>query len=200
MTQVWYTSDLHFGHQRVAEQRGFANAEEMDAAICSAWRSQVAEDDTVHVLGDIAAHDHHQALAMLSQLPGHKHAVVGNHDDIHPMNRKTFSRTALLDWLDVFETVATFRRLELDGNELVLCHFPYAAWGDGALRDGSRYDQYRLPDVGTPLLHGHTHGPERAHGHSLHIGWDAWHELVPQETVTDWLTGADLREVSPRVA
>lgn len=200
MSQVWYTADPHFGHQKVAQQRGFTSSEEMDAQICSSWHRQVADADEVYVLGDIAARGHRQALATLAGLPGHKHLVMGNHDEIHPMNRTTFSRAAMLAWLDVFETVATFRRLNLDGEELLLCHFPYAAWGDGALRDGSRYDQYRLPDLGTPLLHGHTHGSERAHGHSFHVGWDAWHELVPEETVLDWLTGTDLREIPSQVA
>lgn len=172
----------------------------MDAQICSSWHRQVADADEVYVLGDIAARGDRQALVTLAGLPGHKHLVMGNHDEIHPMNRTTFSRAAMLAWLDVFETVATFRRLKLDGEELLLCHFPYAAWGDGALRDGSRYDQYRLPDLGRPLVHGHTHGSERAHGHSFHVGWDAWHELVPEETVLDWLTGTDLREIPSQVA
>lgn len=200
MSQVWYTSDPHFGHQRVAEQRAFATAAEMDEQICETWHRQVGIHDEVYVLGDIAANESGHALATLAGLPGRKQMVLGNHDEIHPMNRKSFSRTAMLAWLEVFDTLATFRPMELDGKDLLLCHFPYATWGDGTLRDGARYDQYRLPDLGVPLVHGHTHGPERTHGHSFHVGWDAWHELVPQTTLLDWLTSSELSEIPPQVA
>ena len=38
-----------------------------------------------------------------------------------------------------------------------------------------RYTQYRLPNQGRWLLHGHTHNKDqRIHGKQLHVGLDAW--------------------------
>lgn len=42
-----------------------------------------------------------------------------------------------------------------------------------------RYEQWRLPDMGTPLLHGHTHSAEKVSTSALtapqiHVGVDAW--------------------------
>ena len=187
MGQVWYTSDPHFGHRFVADLRGYPNSDEMDAAIAEQWRRQVRKDDTVYVLGDLAVSSPYAALDILAELPGRKHLVAGNHDRINPIHRRTYKRALLDRYLSVFDTVATFRRLRLNGVVVLLSHFPYAAAGDGEGRPGNRYAQYRLPDMGTALIHGHTHDKQRAHGHMLHVGWDAWGELVPQGTVLEWL-------------
>lgn len=188
---VYFTSDLHLGHRRVSELRGFTSTAEHDLTLYRTWAATVRRDDVVYVLGDVTgttstgATDH--ALATLKSLPGRKHLVAGNHDPVHPMHRRTFARR-LPAYLDAFETVSPFLRRRLDGHEVLLSHFPYAEWGDGPERPGSRYDQYRLPDMGLPLLHGHTHGLEREHGSSLHVGLDAWAlQLVPDTVVIDWL-------------
>lgn len=185
--RVFYTSDLHIGHGRAADLRGFTSTRDHDAAIREAWCSTVTDRDTVYVLGDVAVSSFPHALEVIYGLPGRKHLVAGNHDPVHPMHRRTFAGK-LPAFLDVFESVTPFLRRKLDGHELLLSHFPYESWGDGPGREGSRYNQYRLPDHGLPLLHGHTHGTERGHGHSLHVGVDAWGLApVPQEVVIQWL-------------
>ena len=41
--------------------------------------------------------------------------------------------------------------------------------------DAPRFAQYRLPDEGRWLLHGHTHiADQRIHGRQIHVGLDAW--------------------------
>jgi calcineurin-like phosphoesterase family protein len=46
-----------------------------------------------------------------------------------------------------------------------------------------------LRDEGELLLHGHTHDKQKAHdGNMFHVGLDAWRELVPQETILDWIS------------
>ncbi|MFT8395311.1 hypothetical protein [Propionibacterium sp.] len=200
VSHVWFTADPHFGHAKVAHMRGFADPQAMNGEICQTWRRQVGPDDAVYLLGDIADSDPHEALAVLATLPGRKHLVAGNHDDVHPLHDTRFAHADMHAWLEVFETITTFRLMKIEGVPVLLSHFPYAAWGDGLFRDGARYDQFRLPDLGTALLHGHTHGAERAHGHSFHIGWDAWHELVPEQSVAAWLRSEELLEMSPEVA
>lgn len=198
MSKVFYTSDLHLGHKKVSEIRGFWTTEEHDAALIEQWNDQVTKHDTVYVLGDIALSNYKYALEILKNLPGRKHLISGNHDIIHPMHERGQNRAELDRWLDVFETVQPFSYRRLGKHKLLLSHFPYSEWGDGAHREGSRYDQFRLPDHGHPLMHGHTHGKETFHGVSfeqswshinnqVHVGWDAWGRLVDQEEIIEWL-------------
>jgi calcineurin-like phosphoesterase family protein len=185
--RIFYTSDLHIGHRWVTGLRGFDTTEDHDAALFDMWSSTVTDKDTVYVLGDVALSGFPYALSLLSSLPGRKHLVAGNHDPVHPMQRSAASQFAR--WADVFASIQPFARRRLNGHEVLLSHFPYEAWGEGPGRDiPTRHVQYRLPDRGVPLMHGHTHGTEKAHGHELHVGLDAWGmQLVPQDTVIAWL-------------
>ena len=178
---VWFTSDLHFGHRLVAEKRGFPSIEEHDAAIAKAWPARA--DDQVWILGDLAVSSPRGALGILACLPGRKHLISGNHDGCHPMHRDAHKRVA--QYLEVFESVQPFARRRVSGQEVLLSHFPYEAD-----RGPARYTQYRLRDEGRWLLHGHTHGTERLHGHELHVGWDAWSTLVPLSTVEQLISSA----------
>jgi calcineurin-like phosphoesterase family protein len=76
--------------------------------------------------------------------------------------------------------VQPFARRKVNGVNVLLSHFPYAAD-----RGPARYMQYRLRDEGEWLLHGHTHGKERFHDQrEIHIGVDAWDlRPVPVEDI-----------------
>lgn len=194
MADIFYTSDLHIGHRLVANIRGYnsgdpvADTASHDARLAAIWDSTVSAGDQVYVLGDISINGSQHALDWFAARNGIKHLIAGNHDPVHPMHRT--SQKILPKWLEVFETIQPFARRRLDGREFLLSHFPYMSWGDGLDREGSRYNQYRLPDYGMPLLHGHTHGTEKAHGHSLHVGVDAWAGIpVAQQLVLEWLKG-----------
>ncbi|KAB1661644.1 metallophosphoesterase [Pseudoclavibacter sp. CFCC 13796] len=184
---TWYTSDPHFFHRLVAGLRGFDDVEAMNASIVRQWRSQVSDRDTVFVLGDVCVNRVAETLALVDGLPGRKHLITGNHDAVSPLHREAIRRLPV--WAEVFDTILPFARRRLAGHDLLLSHFPYEDWGDGPQRTGCRYRQYRLPDLGLPLLHGHTHGPEHAHDRQLHVGWDAWGRLVSQTEVIAWLDG-----------
>lgn len=188
MSTIFFTSDLHLGHKRVSELRGFATPEEHDAHIISVWNKRVTNRDIVYILGDIAVHKYENALDIIkNQLNGTKHLISGNHDVVHPMHHRGQSRAEQLRWLETFETITPFLRKKYNGSEFLLSHFPYESWGDGEYREGSRYNQYRIPDTGIPLIHGHTHGTERGHDNMLHVGWDAWGEPVNIKLVETWL-------------
>ncbi len=211
---TWFTSDLHIGHRKVAGIRGFwdedkvvdvfpqdvdgfemsveclPDTQEHDLVMAENWDAVVRPGDTVYVLGDISINGGEHALKWMDARPGNKILVAGNHDPVNPMFRtaeKAFPR-----WMQTFDMIVPFMRKRLSGQNVLLSHFPYESWGDGPERGGaetSRHNQYRLPEMDLPLLHGHTHGPERAHGNMFHVGVDAWGmQLVPQETIQDWLT------------
>ncbi|HOW95258.1 MAG TPA: hypothetical protein PLF91_12290, partial [Mycolicibacterium fallax] len=116
-----------------------------------------------------------RALRWLAERPGTKRLIAGNHDGVHPMHRDA---TALLpDYLKVFESVGLAARRRIGGVEVLLSHFPYQDSTDPA-DTHNRYEQWRLPNLGVWLLHGHTHSGQRVRGHAIHVGVDAW-ELGP---------------------
>ena len=188
---VFFTSDLHLGHAKVAALRGFESTTVHDAAIAATWEAQVTDDAVVWVLGDIsaggrAATEH--ALRTLATLPGRKRLVLGNHDPAHPMNRNAHKWWPA--FAEVFEVFTPFATERVDGTDVLLSHFPYVRD-----RHEPRYLQWRLRDHGEWLLHGHTHGPERLteDWSEVHVGWDAWHALVHEQQVAHLLVpGLDL--------
>lgn len=212
--QVFYTADPHVGgHRLVARIRGFIdenNTEEYkeeivfsadtkahDEQVADNWESQVREQDLVFVLGDISINGGADALEWMRRRPGKKILISGNHDPVHTgFFRNAYKKVEA--WREVFVDIQPYYRISLLGQQVLLSHLPYSGTGAEGKRDDGREvpergPQWRLPDLGAPLLHGHTHGPERAHlsdrgTPELHVGLDAWGlNLVPQKTVMDWL-------------
>lgn len=157
-----------------------------DIWLANLWDTAVAPGDQVYVLGDISINGGQHALDWIAARTGTKHLISGNHDPVHPAFRRAVK--VLPKWGEYFETIQPFLRKKLNGHDVLLSHFPYASYGDGPNRKPeTRFEQYRLPELGLPLLHGHTHGQERDHDKMLHVGIDAWQDLVPQSVVIEWL-------------
>jgi calcineurin-like phosphoesterase family protein len=200
---LFFTSDLHIGHRLVSGIRGFwdednvvqddpddietarclPDTEAHDAALAEYWDATVHKKDSVWILGDIAVSGYARALAWFAERPGKKILIAGNHDLVHPMFRRGGGE--MRKWLEVFDYIQPFARRKMLERTVLLSHFPYSGEGDRPRPD--RYPEFRLRDEGFPLLHGHTHGQERAHGHQLHVGWDAWGRFVANDEVLDWL-------------
>lgn len=185
---VWFTSDPHWGHEFVAKTRGFDTAKEHDEWLFDVYSSFFAPDDVVWWLGDLAMKNHGSAIATClgSGADSKHHLVAGNHDPVHPMHRLAFHE----QWTYLrhgFESVQAFarRRVSVNGTrfDAMLSHFPYE--GDHGV---DRYPQYRLLDLGKPLIHGHTHSTEkvsftRHNTLQVHVGIDAWRRPVKLEEV-----------------
>jgi len=207
--RIWFTSDLHFGHRKVAELRGFESTDAHDETIAANWHEVVRPKDQVWVLGDIAVSSPQRALAILSTLPGEKHLIWGNHDQGHPMHRDAHRKAG--QYLHVFESVAMAARRRIAGQSVLVSHFPYVGDTDG--RDEDRHGEWRLRVEGqpmdevAPIIHGHTHSARKfswAHpdviiedfggqdtfdlGPQVHVGLDAWDmQLVSVEQIEDVL-------------
>lgn len=166
--RVWFTSDWHIGHRFVAGLRGFEDVTEHDQALCDNWADVVRKGDVVWMLGDLCLSKPTRALMLLQDLPGVKHLVLGNHDLAHPMHR--YSHKWQRQYFEAFESVQMMARRRVNQIEVLLSHFPYSM--DSGFE--SRYPQYRLPDEGRWLIHGHIHSSERFKGHEIHVGVDAW--------------------------
>lgn len=192
---TWFTSDTHFSHANILKycNRPFYGTDHMDETLINNWNALVDTDDVVYHLGDVALGPIDSSLEKIKRLEGYKILVVGNHD-------RPFMRSGKPDanmWWDryagVFNEVVHWKGMLLDigdGLETVkLSHFPY----DGDHSEVDRYQDVRPKDIGTPLVHGHTHSNEKfslsAKGTpQVHVGVDAWNFFpVSEEQVIEVL-------------
>lgn len=174
---VWLTSDAHFGHRFVAGIRGFADTDEHDATIVENFGRVVRKGDQVWWLGDMTVSRPEPAFAALAQIPGEHHLITGNHDRCSPIFRDAHKHQRT--YLEHFASVQAYARRRVSDHEVLLSHYPYASDDGQADRGEVRYEQYRLPDQGRWLIHGHTHyADQRVHGRQIHVGLDAW-DLAP---------------------
>lgn len=184
MTTVRFTSDLHLGHRKVAELRGFEHVEEHDETVLDGLYDTLNVGDSLWILGDLSSGGsvgQRLALNHLKQLSLDLrislHLIAGNHDGVHPMHRNALKWDE--EYRRVFESVQPFARRKIDGVYVWLSHFPWRGGGDHT--EDERYPVVRLNDDGTSwLMHGHTHSSEAIDhpGRMLNIGVDAW-DLKP---------------------
>lgn len=179
---VWFTSDLHLGHAKVAKIRaaeamiGLENPFDNqcvtnwhDNALTFWWDYLVKPDDHVWVLGDISSGSRDgqlRALEWIKERPGTKHLIAGNHDSCHPLHRDSHKWQKV--YLEAFESVQMAARRRMPkfgfGNEetsghhnVLMSHFPYKY----DRNDIVRYPEWRMKNLGITLLHGHTHSPDK---------------------------------------
>lgn len=172
MSAIWFTSDTHFFHPRVAELRGFSSAEEHDTELIRRWNDTVAPSDQVWHCGDVGMGPSAAVLDVIARLNGVKHLVAGNHDPVWSGNRNAHRHFGT--WLGHFASIQCFARRRMCGQDVLLSHFPYS--GDHTSED--RYLDYRLRDMGKVLLHGHVHDEWDVRGRQVNVGVDV-HDLRP---------------------
>jgi calcineurin-like phosphoesterase family protein len=82
MANVWFTSDLHFGHRNIQKFRlEIASEEENRNRIVTDWENLVNKRDDVYVLGDACFTM--DTINEFRDLPGRKFLIRGNHDDLN---------------------------------------------------------------------------------------------------------------------
>jgi calcineurin-like phosphoesterase family protein len=115
----------------------------MDAEMIARWNAAVGEDDAVWHLGDFAR-TLPRAAEILPRLNGKKHLVLGNNDP--------------LPQPDGWESIENYAELQVDGVDLVLCHYPFRRW--------KGMDRCSLN------LHGHSHGRLKPLPRQFDVGVD----------------------------
>ena len=81
MANVWFTSDLHFGHKNIQKFRLEVTSEKDNRKrIIADWDKLVTKRDDVYVLGDAAFTM--ETVELFSMLAGRKFLVRGNHDEL----------------------------------------------------------------------------------------------------------------------
>lgn len=141
MANIWFTSDLHFYHNRdfLFVPRGFETTEDMVEAEIIRWNEVVADEDTVYVLGDCILNDNERGIAALKRLKGHKHLIFGNHD--------TDARIKLYKENGIFETMQYALMIKSGKRAFYLSHYPTVTGN----HDGTA--PYNI--------HGHTHSKDK---------------------------------------
>lgn len=184
---VFYTADPHWGHRFVAGLRGFDDSDEHDAWLADVYIEAFQPGDVVWWLGDLTMRlpVRDAAGACWATQPDARHRLIyGNHDLGHPMHRATHRHRGA--YHPPFEIAEPFAKRKLPAvGEVYLSHFPYT--GD---HGEDRYSQWRLRDLGVPLIHGHTHGTEKVSRSAagtlqIHVGIDAWRRPVAEHEIVD---------------
>ncbi|AHG49066.1 hydrolase (plasmid) [Rhizobium leguminosarum bv. trifolii CB782] len=145
---IYFTSDTHFGDPRVLriDRRPFSNMSDHDAALISNWNDRVLPDDEIWHLGDFAAKRAGYAEQLLSKLRGKKHLIIGNNDPAET--------TSAIGW----SSVQHYAELTIDGQLLILCHYPFRTWNQMGKRSIN--------------LHGHSHGRLKPIPRQFDVGVD----------------------------
>jgi calcineurin-like phosphoesterase family protein len=171
--------------------RPFDSVEDMDECLIERWNRYVDKRDTVWHLGDVGMGSMTRTLTLVSsRLKGTKHLIVGNHDKVWHGNRNAHQHFP--EFMESFQSVSSHGRRKILGRQVLLSHLPYV--GDHITPD--RFEQWRLPNLGLPLLHGHVHTEWQKLGNMLNVGVDRWEfRPVSLGEVAEWV--ATLPELPP---
>lgn len=173
---IWFTSDIHFGHQNILEytDRPFLNIDTHDAGIIEKYNSKVQQGDLCYFLGDIFfGCSTEKARDYISRMRGTKVLIKGNHDK----NKDVWYYSI------GFDVVLESAQIRLGKGIVQLSHFPFKlSWYkrmklfimSKKYRTFKRFKYKNLPYEGKYLLHGHTHDSSKVRGKAIHVGLDAW--------------------------
>lgn len=144
---IWFTSDLHFFHDRILEfhskrkeifGKDIQSAKE---AMITLWNSRVSKNDTVYILGDLAFGGVEDKRKLFIRLNGNKVLVLGNHDKVPNKLKSYFNHITQIKNLKFKKSVYNFLHRDL---EIIMCHFPMLTW--------------EHKEKGSVIVHGHCHG------------------------------------------
>ena len=79
--RIWITTDTHFGHHAIINS--FGRPENFEDIIITQWKKVVLPTDTIIHLGDVTFGNKTFLSSIMSQLPGKKVLIKGNHDYKH---------------------------------------------------------------------------------------------------------------------
>lgn len=172
---IYFTSDLHLGHQNILKYRsipGVSTLAEHDEALITNWNETVGPDDIVFVLGDFAMGTRTETVPMAKLLQGHKLLMPGNHDYCWAGDPNWEKYLPLYQDAG-FDVLPSMGRLRIRHDiDVRLCHFGYVPVG----RHDGRYDEWLPEQDGRWLLHGHVHDAYqvRWENREINVGVDVW--------------------------
>jgi len=115
MRKVFFIADPHFGHEKVAQFRGFKDSIHHDNHFINVWNEVVGEEDLVYLQGDLTRGDP-RFIHRVGELTGHKVLIPGNHD-----SGKGWLEVAM-KYFDVIQGIKSYRTEEY--GRILLSHVP----------------------------------------------------------------------------
>lgn len=186
MSNIFFTSDTHFGHKNIASKNGsqwksgwrpYKSLKEHDQALIDAINSTVRIDDTLYHLGDWSFGGIENIWNFKRQLICQEiHLILGNHDhhiednkflpNCKNMGGGWIMDTPPLDGYpntymyakDLFRSVSHYKEIKTPAGIFVLSHYGMRVW------HGSHKGWYHL--------YGHSHGTLPMQGKSMDVGVD----------------------------
>lgn len=163
MGNIWFTSDTHFNHQRILQDRPeFNSLEEMNETLIINWNERVKPGDRVYHLGDFALGNASDLLPILERLHGQIYLVRGNHEKV--------AEHKLI--VDRFVWVKDYLGLKIGDQKIYLCHYAFRTWN--CMHHGSWH------------LHGHSHGSLEDLPNSKSFDVNTFEELLGKGEVFYW--------------
>jgi calcineurin-like phosphoesterase family protein len=150
MTNIYFTSDLHFGHKHILEHNpnraivgGFSqnDIESHDKWLIDKWNSTVQKKDIIYILGDFSFHSPEVTEKLVQKLHGYKFLILGNHDNSSGHLVNYFKQITQIKDLLFKESNYDFLKENL---MISMCHYPMVTWNK--------------KHYGCIQLHGHCHG------------------------------------------
>lgn len=132
---IYFTSDLHLGHEAIIhmQNRPFSNAEDMNKQLIKNINSFVGTNDTLYIVGDISYRlSTEKSEELIKKIHGKKIFIKGNHD-------KDYDKS-------LFEFCDNYVELVYKGIKFDIMHYPLRSW------NGMRH--------GAIQVHGHIHATE----------------------------------------
>ena len=156
MSEIWFTSDLHFGHKNIVE---YCNRpwtfEQQDEELVKRWNSRVGLFDEVYHLGDFTFAGRKKAKAIIELIKGLNGKITfikGNH-----CQDGLWEEIEKANLAHVVE-VCQYKEITIDRTKVVMCHYPFETWNKA--------------HHGAWHLHGHCHGSLAPRGKRLDVGID----------------------------
>mgnify|MGYP003519755227 FL=1 len=146
MQQIYFISDTHLGHKNIIKHcaRPYGSVEEMDEHLIYRINRVVGAGDALYHLGDFGWSGADLASYRRRIWCRNVHLVRGNHDDRRAIRSAGFA------------SINELLYLKINGQKLVLCHYPFASWKRNTIH-----------------LHGHCHGELAPKPYRLDVGVDA---------------------------
>lgn len=82
MSRVFFTSDLHFGHENLCRAIRGMSAKESEELIIENWNKVITKRDLVYILGDFTFEKASRIPYLCNALRGDKYIIGGNHDTL----------------------------------------------------------------------------------------------------------------------
>ena len=167
MSNIWLTSDSHFGHTNIAGPkisnwssgyRDFNSVHEMNMALVNGINKYVKEDDILYHLGDWSFGGVHNILQFRNLIIcKNVHLILGNHDQ-HIVDKEIKYHETSFNPIELFSSVQDVLTLDIGKTKLFLSHYSHRVWL------GSH--------KGVIHLYGHSHGSIPDYGKSMDVGVD----------------------------